>query len=98
MASPINKKGLEGLAELARLELQDREAEKLLQDLQKILDHFNELREVDTGGVEAELAVDESRKIFREDGERKGTDLGRGKESFPAEEDGFLSIPPVFEK
>ena len=96
MASPINKKSLQSLAELVRLELQEREAEKLLQDLQKILDHFSELRELDTNKVEAELAVDETRKIFREDNERKNTNLGQGKESFPAKEDGFLSIPPVF--
>jgi aspartyl-tRNA(Asn)/glutamyl-tRNA(Gln) amidotransferase subunit C len=97
MASPINKKNLQNLTELARLELQEREAEKLLQDLQKILDHFNELQELDTDKVEAELAVDETRKIFRDDDERKDTNLGQGKESFPTEEGGFLAIPPVFE-
>lgn len=97
MASPINNKNLQTLAELARLDLQEREAGKLLRDLQKILDHFNELQELDTDKVEAELAVDETQKIFREDDERKNTNLGQGKESFPAEESGFLSIPPVFE-
>lgn len=85
------------MAELARLDLQEREAEKLFQDLQKILDHFNELQELNTDKVEAELAVDETRKVFREDGERKNTNLGQGKEAFPTEEGGFLSIPPVFE-
>lgn len=97
MASIINKKNLQNLAELARLDLQEREAEKLLSDLKNILDHFTELQELDTKDVVAELALDEKRKIFREDDERKDTNLGQGKESFPAQENGFLSIPPVFE-
>lgn len=96
MASLINKKNLQNLAELARLELQEREAKKILQDLQKILDHFNELAELDTSKVVAELPLDETRKIFRDDGERKETNIGQGKEAFPESEDGFLSIPPVF--
>lgn len=96
MASPINKKSLQALSELARLELQEKEAEKLLQDLQKILDHFTELQELDTSNVEAEIAVDETRKVFREDTERENTDVGAGKELFPESENGYLVIPPVF--
>ncbi len=45
MASPIDKKTLEHLAELARIKLDGRQEEKLLHDLGKILDHFEELKE-----------------------------------------------------
>ncbi len=96
MASPINKKGLENLAKLARLELQEREAGKLLQDVQSILDYFNELKELDTENVQSEAAPEKTRKIFREDAERENTEQGSGKEAFPESENGFLSVPPVF--
>lgn len=97
MASPINKKILASVSGLARLELQERESEKILKDLQNILDHFNELQELDTKSVPAEVIPEKSRKIFREDTERESTDQGAGKEAFPETESGFLAIPPVFE-
>ncbi|MDO8504937.1 MAG: Asp-tRNA(Asn)/Glu-tRNA(Gln) amidotransferase subunit GatC [Candidatus Liptonbacteria bacterium] len=96
MASLINKKSLQNLAELSRLELQEREAEKILKDLQNILDYFNELQGLDTSEVSAEIIPEEARKIFREDAERENTNFGLGKKSFPKSENGFLSIPPVF--
>jgi Asp-tRNA(Asn)/Glu-tRNA(Gln) amidotransferase C subunit len=52
MADPINKKTLEYLAELSRIELNKKNEDKLLKDLQKILEHFEELKEVDTGNID----------------------------------------------
>ena len=52
MPSIINKKTLEYLAELSRIELDGRSEEKLLNDLQKILEYFEELKEVDTENIE----------------------------------------------
>lgn len=96
MASPINKKVLQSISALARLELQEKESEKILEDLRNILDHFNELQELDTSSVVSEIIPEQGRKIFREDEERVGANLGAGKELFPQTEDGFLTIPPVF--
>lgn len=96
MASPINKKVLQSISALARLELQEKESEKILEDLRNILDHFNELQELDTSSVVSEIIPEQGRKIFREDEERVGANLGAGKELFPLTEDGFLTIPPVF--
>ncbi|MBI2035126.1 MAG: Asp-tRNA(Asn)/Glu-tRNA(Gln) amidotransferase subunit GatC [Candidatus Liptonbacteria bacterium] len=44
----ITKKEIKHLAELARLEISERDEEKLEHDLGEILNHFNELKEVDT--------------------------------------------------
>ncbi|TSC60563.1 MAG: aspartyl-tRNA(Asn)/glutamyl-tRNA (Gln) amidotransferase subunit C [Parcubacteria group bacterium LiPW_15] len=96
MPSPINKKVLQSISGLARLELQEKESEKILEDLRNILDHFNELQELDTSSIVSEVIPERDRKIFREDDERIGTNLGAGKELFPRTEDGFLAIPPVF--
>lgn len=48
----INKRTLEHLAELARIELDKKNKEKLLKDLRKILEYFEELNEIDTAEVE----------------------------------------------
>ncbi|MEK7163052.1 MAG: Asp-tRNA(Asn)/Glu-tRNA(Gln) amidotransferase subunit GatC [Patescibacteria group bacterium] len=133
----IDKKTLEHLAELGRIEIGDKrqaisdKEEKLLKDLQKILGHFEELKEVDTeninpvrsqtpsvsadaqahrtsNGVEPMGGGAELKNVFREDefveAEKRGNenleaDL-RGKlvSAFPEKENGFLKVPPVFEK
>lgn len=111
MPSPINKKTLEHLANLARIELDPREEEKLLRDLQKILEHFEELQELDTSNTPPLTGGTELTNAFREDVEREnpeaippaagchgaGTNQRAGTEAFPEKEDGYLKIPPVFE-
>ena len=97
MSSPINKKTLEHLAQLARLELGEHEKEKLLVDLPKILDHFKELQELDTSEVPPLTGGTDLRNVFREDGASESTNRGEGVDAFPKKEGGFLKVPPVFE-
>ena len=97
MSSPIDKKVLEHLAKLARIELDPKEETKLLHDLTKLLDYFEELKAVDTSHVEPLSGGSELKNIFREDAERENTLQGAGTENFPEHKDGFLKIPPVFE-
>jgi len=94
--SGISKKELEHLAELARIKIASGEEEKLIADLKKILDHFEELKELPE--APAISAGTELQSVFREDGERESSDQGSGLESFPEERDGFLKVPPVFER
>ena len=98
MPSPINKKVLEHLAELARIELSEEEKEKLSSDLVKILGHFEELQKLDLSSVEPMAGGTMNRNEFREDDERESTERGSGVEAFPEKQGGFLKIPPVFER
>jgi aspartyl-tRNA(Asn)/glutamyl-tRNA(Gln) amidotransferase subunit C len=105
----IDKQTLEHLAELARIEINKemrdekgemREGEtKLLNDLQKILGHFEELKEVDTENMEPMAGGTVEKNVFREDKESSKFKVQSLKliEQFPEKEDGFLKIPPVFE-
>ena len=97
MASSLNKRDLEHLAKLARIELDPKEEEKLLSDLKAILDHFKELQAVDTMNVAPMTGGTDLRNIFRDDAERENTNRGQGVDAFPEKKDGFLKIPPVFE-
>lgn len=96
MSSPINRQTLEHLAKLARIELDSAEEERLLKDLAEILDHFEELKNVDTSRVAPLAGGTELKNVFREDESHENTNRRAGAEAFPETEDGFLKIPPVF--
>lgn len=96
MDSHINIETLEYLANLARIELDPKEEERLLRDLRKILDHVSELQQVNTKGVKPVNGGTDLTNIFREDTERENTNRDEGVDQFPETENGFLKIPPVF--
>lgn len=97
MASPINKITLHHLAKLARIELREEEEERLLRDLQKILEYFEELKALDTHTAEPMTGSTLLKNIFRGDGESgiDATNQGNGKDAFPESYDGFLKVPAV---
>ncbi|MFA6136422.1 MAG: Asp-tRNA(Asn)/Glu-tRNA(Gln) amidotransferase subunit GatC [Candidatus Paceibacterota bacterium] len=102
--SQINEEVLKHLFKLARIEEEQspQRREKLLKDLSKILDYFNELNEVDTSNVEPMSGGTFLSDVFREDGQKSVDDDARGKqrkesvEQFPKKEGDYLKIPPVF--
>ena len=95
--APLDKKGLEHLAKLARLELDEAEEGKPLSDLQKIVSYVAELQEADTEGILPMNGGTELVNSFRADDERENTNQGSGTESFPETKDGYLQVPAVFE-
>ena len=97
MSSPITHDTLEHLARLARLELDPKEEEKLLKDLQSILNYFKELLQVKTEGGQTPIDKIPHKNVFREDGDRENTNHKEGIDQIPAQKDGFLEIPKVFE-
>ena len=98
MASPINKKILKHAAELARIELNAREEDRLLKDILNILAYFKELQELNTTGTETTGIPKGQNQSLRADNASEGTDRGAGVESFPETNDGFLKVPAVFER
>lgn len=92
------KKDLENLAVLARLELEPKSESKLIEDLKKILTHFNELQAVATVNVQPMTGGTALKNILREDDpEDSGLSNISALGQFPEKKDGFLKIPPVFE-
>jgi aspartyl-tRNA(Asn)/glutamyl-tRNA(Gln) amidotransferase subunit C len=100
-SSIINKKELERLAKLARIELDPSEEEKLLKDLGDILNHVRQLQELDTANVPPMTGGTDLKNVLRpdaeEDGGRESTNRGAGVAAFPESKDGYLKVPPVFE-
>ena len=92
----ITKKDVEHLAQLCRLKLDQKEEEKIAEDLEKILNYFNELQEVHTDAVEPLTGGTSLKSIFREDVAERTNDTGKGKDAFPEERDSYLKVPNVF--
>lgn len=97
--SSIDKKTLEYLAGLSRIEIKPEEEDKLVNDLEEILNHFSELKEVDTTKVEPMNGGTLLVNSIRGDDEsvKVGADPDNLIAAFPQKEEGFLKIPPVFE-
>ena len=102
----LNEKDVENLAELARIRLTESEKKHALHDLEKILAHVAELKEVETDGIPPMTASPVPGRPrggttltngvrTDENGERLAGDVARG--AFPKEKGGFLKVPPVFE-
>ncbi|MEK7566074.1 MAG: Asp-tRNA(Asn)/Glu-tRNA(Gln) amidotransferase subunit GatC [Patescibacteria group bacterium] len=95
----IDKKTLEHLADLARIKITEKEEDKLVEDLKKILNFFEELRELDTEKIPPMAGGTDLKNTTREDETNK--ELVKNRDilinSFPEKEDDFLKIPPVFE-
>lgn len=96
MAEILNKKSLEHLAELARLDLKAGEETKMLKDLEAILEYFQELQKVDTGAAEPMTGGTNLRSVVREDVAGAARDAGKGVIDFPESDKNYLKVPPVF--
>ncbi|OGY64785.1 MAG: hypothetical protein A3I24_04540 [Candidatus Harrisonbacteria bacterium RIFCSPLOWO2_02_FULL_41_13b] len=96
--SEINKKSLEHLADLARLEINPKKEEKFIKDLQSILGHFQELQSLNTENVLPMTGGTQMKNVFREDDQKrdKTVETRNVVDAFPEREKGYLRIPPVF--
>ncbi len=87
---------LEHLAELARIKLDPAVEDKMIADLDKILGHFNELKDVKTP---PEMPIRASKTPIRPD-EPFATDRFANQtgltDQFPEQDRGYLKLPPVF--
>ena len=94
----INKKVVENLAELSRLDIKESEKEKIAEDLNSILNYIKELEKVPTQGIDLNF-VKKTNKEFRRDipTEEKVSTKDELIESFKDRKDDFLKIPPVFQ-
>lgn len=86
---------VEKFAKLARIRLGVGEPEKIGNDLQKILGHFEELQSVKTNRVDPMAGGTPLFNIFREDTEDNS--LAGGAEGFPEEKEGYLKSPKIRE-
>ncbi|MFH1192856.1 MAG: Asp-tRNA(Asn)/Glu-tRNA(Gln) amidotransferase subunit GatC [Candidatus Jorgensenbacteria bacterium] len=92
----LSEKDVTHLAELARMALTPSERKSLLKDLEKMLAHFEELKEVNTDGVTPMTGGTQEVNAVRKDETGMKLPADATRAAFPESEKGFLKIPPVF--
>ncbi|MCJ8189750.1 Asp-tRNA(Asn)/Glu-tRNA(Gln) amidotransferase subunit GatC [Sphingomicrobium aestuariivivum] len=85
------------IANLARIELSDEQAETLLPELNNILGWVEQLGEVDTSGVEPLATVVDQQMRLREDGVTDGNIRDKVLSNAPEAQHGFFAVPKVIE-
>ena len=85
------------IANLARIQLSDSEAETLLPELNNILDWVEQLGEVNTDGVEPLATVVDMQMRLREDGVTDGDIRDKILANAPEPQHGFFGVPKVIE-
>ncbi|WP_413585897.1 Asp-tRNA(Asn)/Glu-tRNA(Gln) amidotransferase subunit GatC [Bdellovibrio sp. HCB274] len=63
----IDKKSIENIAKLARLQITEQEATEFSQQMEKILHNFQKIEQIDTTGVEPMITPTEIEAYWRED-------------------------------
>lgn len=93
----INRKDVEHVANLARLELSDTEKEQFEGQLNAILKYAEKLNELNTDEIEPTSHVLPLANVMREDEVRPSWPIEKVLRNAPEEEDGQFKVPAVLE-
>ena len=97
----LNSQDIARIANLARLELQPEESERMLAQINGFFDIVEKMRAVDTAGVEPlthpVAAIQEVALRLREDVASEAIDREANQRSAPAVEAGLFLVPKVIE-
>jgi len=85
------------LAHLARLEFDETKEQEMLQDLNKILDWMEKLRELDTSAVEPLTHMSEEVNVLREDVAHNAITHEQGLRNAPRKDSDYFRVPKVLD-
>ena len=85
------------IANLARLQLTDAEANEFQAQLIRIVEHFNELRDLDLGDIEPMAHAISLENVFREDVSRPGLDHSSVMANAPQQCTDLFVVPKIVE-
>lgn len=94
----INKRVVEHVARLSRLDLEEGEKDLFVRQLGAILDYMEKLKELDTTPVEPYFYAGVQGDHFRSDEPLKSLERDRALQNAPEKEMGFYKVPPTFER
>ncbi len=98
MEAPITKETLERLARLSRIESDPEKSAKILADLRRIFEHFEELKAVPTDAVAPVVGGSFNENVFRSDDPKINFPERDFTPWFPESHGTLLCVPPVFEE
>ncbi len=90
----VDRTVVRNMATLARLELQEDQLERMVHDLNTILDHVDALAELEEGSGELETFTLQDTPSMRAGEEAERPPLGDVGGLAPAWKDGYFLVPP----
>ena len=93
----ITEKEVEHIAELARLNLSEKEKVKFTQELSSILDYVEKLKEVDVKNIEPIANISGLCNIMREDKIKPSLLRKELLQNAPKQKNGYLKVKAVLE-
>jgi aspartyl-tRNA(Asn)/glutamyl-tRNA(Gln) amidotransferase subunit C len=89
---------VENLAHLARLRFNEAEKTAIQADLQEMIAFVEQLKEVDTTGVEPLLFMSDTVNVLREDVVKGSVDREEALLNAPLKDEVFFKVPTVIKK
>lgn len=94
----ITRTDVEHVADLARLHLEPDEIDRMQEQLSKILDAIETLRDVDTSQVGPTASVLGLENVMRDDQAQPGLSRDAALANAPLRDDPYLRVPTVLEE
>ena len=93
----VDRDTLEKMAHLARLHVEEKEAEKMMKDMSAILNWVGKLNEVDTEGVEPLTSMSHECNVMREDVVKTDITKQAALQQAPAKNEDFFCVPKMLD-
>lgn len=96
--SQLNKETVKRIAELAKLKFNAEDEDKILADLNRMLEFVDKLNELDTDGVEPLIYMTDERNVLRKDELIERISHEEALHNTPQKDSDFIRVPKVLDK
>lgn len=93
----INRELLDKMAHLARLEFDEKDADKMMKDMTDIVNWVEKLKEVNTDGIEPLTTMSHEINALREDEVKEHLSHERALRHAPKKDADYFRVPKVLE-
>lgn len=93
----IDRPLLDKIAHLSRLEFDEKDAEKMMQDMTAIVNWVEKLNEVNTEGIEPLTTMSHEINVLREDEVKEHLAHERALLNAPKKDEDYFRVPKVLE-
>ena len=94
----IDKKTVDKIAKLSKLEFNEEEGRLILNDMNKMLDFIDQLNELNTEGVEPLIHMNEELNKLRKDINYSNTTQEEALKNSPVKDSTYFKLPKVLDK
>ncbi|MES2829271.1 MAG: Asp-tRNA(Asn)/Glu-tRNA(Gln) amidotransferase subunit GatC [Bacteroidota bacterium] len=94
----IDKQTIDKVANLARIEIKDKDVDTLIADMNKILTFMEQLNQLDTAGVAPLIYMNAEENVWREDIVEQKISVEDGVKNSANHSDRFFLVPKIIDK